>query len=70
MCNLSYHRHRFPAEVIQYAVWLYFRFPLSYCDVEDMPGVVSTAGGLCIGDDAVSGFHEREMVMDLDTRIF
>ena len=36
MCNLSYHRHRFPAEVIQYTVWLYFRFPLSYRDVEDM----------------------------------
>ena len=36
MCNLSHHRHRFPAEVIRYAVWLYFRFPLSYRDVEDM----------------------------------
>ena len=24
-----YRRHRFPAEVISYAVWLYFRFPLS-----------------------------------------
>ena len=36
MCNLSYHRHRFPAEVIQYAIWLYFRFPLSFRDVEDM----------------------------------
>jgi hypothetical protein len=24
-----YARHRFPAEVISYAVWLYFRFPLS-----------------------------------------
>jgi transposase-like protein len=36
MCNLSYHRHRFPAEVIQYAVWLYFRFPLSFRDVEDL----------------------------------
>ena len=24
-----YRRHRFPAEVIGYAVWLYFRFPLS-----------------------------------------
>ena len=22
-----YHRHRFPAEVIAHAVWLYFRFP-------------------------------------------
>ncbi|MGV1914044.1 IS6 family transposase, partial [Agrobacterium vitis] len=23
-----YRRHRFPAEVIAHAVWLYFRFPL------------------------------------------
>jgi transposase-like protein len=37
MCNLSYRRrHRFAAEVIQYAVWLYFRFPLSFRDVEDL----------------------------------
>ena len=36
MCNLSYHRHRYPSIVIQYAVWPYFRFPLSYRDVEDM----------------------------------
>ncbi len=26
--------HRFPAEIIQYAVWLYFVFPLSLRDVE------------------------------------
>ncbi|MBX5297635.1 IS6 family transposase, partial [Rhizobium sp. NLR15a] len=25
-----YHRHRFPAEIIAEAVWLYFRFPLSF----------------------------------------
>jgi putative transposase len=31
-----YARHRFPAEVISYAVWLYFRFPLSLCMVEEM----------------------------------
>ena len=24
-----YAGHRFPAEIISYAVWLYFRFPLS-----------------------------------------
>ena len=30
MHTVSYHRHRFPAEVIQHAVWLYFRFPLSF----------------------------------------
>lgn len=31
-----YHRHRFPAEIIAEAVWLYFRFPLSFRMVEDM----------------------------------
>ena len=31
-----YKRHRFPAEIIQYAVWLYFRFNLSQRDIEDM----------------------------------
>ena len=36
MKKISYARHRFPPEIIQYAVWLYFRFPLSYRDVEDL----------------------------------
>ena len=31
-----FHRHRFPADVISYAVWLYFRFPLSHRDVEEL----------------------------------
>ncbi len=31
-----YRRHRFPADVIARAVWLYFRFPLSLRMVEDM----------------------------------
>jgi hypothetical protein len=31
-----YHRHRFPAEIIAEAVWLDFRFPLSFRMVEDM----------------------------------
>ena len=31
-----YKRHRFPSEIIQYAVWLYFRFNLSHRDVEDL----------------------------------
>jgi putative transposase len=34
--QLSFKRHRFPAEVIRQAVWLYFRFTLSFRDVEDM----------------------------------
>jgi transposase-like protein len=36
MATISYARHRFPAVVIQHAVWLYFRFTLSYRDVEDL----------------------------------
>jgi len=31
-----YKRHRFPPEVIQYAVWLYYRFNLSHRDIEDL----------------------------------
>jgi len=31
-----YHRHRFPAEIISHCVWLYFRFALSFRDVEEM----------------------------------
>ena len=28
--------HRFPAEIISHCVWLYFRFALSFRDVEEM----------------------------------
>ena len=31
-----YKRHRFPPEIIKYAVWLYFRFNLSHRDIEDL----------------------------------
>src|SRR5260370_3963926 len=40
-----YKHHRFPAEIISHCVWLYFRFCLSYRDVEEMMaerGVVVT----------------------------
>ena len=36
MQKISYARYRFPSVIIQHAVWLYFRFPLSYRDVEDL----------------------------------
>lgn len=32
----SYKGHRFPTEIISHAVWLYFRFSLSYRDVEEL----------------------------------
>jgi len=34
-----YRRHRFPAEVIAHAVWLYFGFPFSLRMVEDLLAV-------------------------------
>jgi len=36
MTNISYRCHRFPPEIIQYAVWLYSKFKLSYRDIEDL----------------------------------
>ena len=36
MTSLSYRGHRFPAFIIQHAIWLYLRFTLSYRDVEEM----------------------------------
>ena len=32
----DYRRHRFPPAIIAHAVWLYFRFALSYRDVEEL----------------------------------
>jgi putative transposase len=42
--NRLYRRHRFPPEVISYAVWLYFRLPLSLRMVEEM----LAARGACV----------------------
>ena len=39
-----YRRDRFPPEVTSYAVWLYFRFPLSLRMVEEM----RAARGHCV----------------------
>jgi len=32
----SYKRHRFPPDIISYAVWLYYRFNVSHRDIEDL----------------------------------
>jgi putative transposase len=36
MNKISYKGYRFPAEIIQQAIWLYLRFTLSFRDVEDL----------------------------------
>ncbi|BCH61928.1 hypothetical protein RvVAR0630_pl00700 (plasmid) [Agrobacterium vitis] len=50
-----YRRHRFPAEVIAHAVWLYFRFPLSLRMVEDM----LAARGLIVSHQTVRLWAEK-----------
>jgi putative transposase len=50
-----YHRHRFPAEVISYAVWLYFRFPLSLRMVEEM----LAARGIDVSHESVRHWAEK-----------
>jgi putative transposase len=34
--SVSYKNHRYPVEVVSHCVWLYFRFPLSYREVEEL----------------------------------
>src|ERR1700723_515717 len=36
MTTISFARHQFPSDVTRHTVWLYFRFTLSFRDVEDL----------------------------------
>ena len=36
MQKISYQCHRFHPDIIRHAIWLYFRFTMSYRDVEDL----------------------------------
>jgi len=50
-----YRRHRFPAEIIGHAVWLYFRFPLSLRMIEDM----LAARGIIVSHQTVRLWAEK-----------
>jgi putative transposase len=50
-----YRGHRFPAEVICQAVWLYFRFPLSLRMVEDL----LAARGIVVSHETVRRWAEK-----------
>ena len=45
----NYAGHRFPAEIISYAVWLYFRFPLSLRHVDE----ILAARGITVSHETV-----------------
>ena len=45
-----YKNHRFPGEIISHGVWLYYRFTLSYRDVEELlceRGITVTHEAIC-----------------------
>ena len=51
-----YRGHRFPAEVIAHAVWLYFRFPLSLRMVEDL---LAARGIVVVSHETVRRWAEK-----------
>src|ERR1700687_1181883 len=59
-----YHRRRFPAEIISHCVWLYFRFCLSYRDVEEMMaerGIVVTYETIRDWSQKFGGTHAKRL---------
>ena len=60
----SYAGHRFPAEVISHAVWLYFRFPLSLRMVEEM----LAARGIIVSHESVRQWA-RKFGQDVATQL-
>jgi putative transposase len=50
-----YKKHRFPAEIISHAVWLYLRFCLSYRDVEEL----LFAGGVIVTYEAIHQWCQK-----------
>ncbi len=64
----SYRGHRYPVEVISHCVWLYFRFPLGFREVEELMlerGVIVSYGTVrrwCLksGQQYASGLRRRQ----------
>jgi putative transposase len=50
----TYKKHRFPPEIISHGVWLYFRFCLSYRNVEEL----LFARGIIVTYEAIRVRHE------------
>ena len=50
-----YKRHRFPPEIIQFAVWLYHRFNLSHRDIEDL----LAKRGVVVSYESIRPWHNK-----------
>ena len=53
--DILYRRHRFPAEIISHCVWLYFRFCLSYRDIEEL----MLLRGVCVTYEAIRQWCQK-----------
>ena len=51
----SYKGFRFPVEIISHCVWLYYRFPLSLREVEEM----MLARGVTVSHEGIVNFFAR-----------
>ena len=52
----TYKRHRFPPDIISYAVWVYYRVNLSYRNVEDL-----------LAEHVVTGMHNGAKTIMINT---
>jgi putative transposase len=50
-----YKHHRFPGEIISHGVWLYYRFTLSYRDVQDL----LLERGIDVSHEAIRGWCQK-----------
>jgi putative transposase len=55
MNKALYRGHRFPKEIISHCVWLYFRFSLSYRDVQEM----MAERGVLVSHEAIRNWGEK-----------
>ena len=51
----TYKRHRFPPDIISYAVWLYYRFNLSHRDIEDL----LAQRGITVSRESIRLWHPK-----------
>ena len=69
----SYKGFRFPVEIISHCVWLYYRFPLSFREVEEM----MMERGIIVSYETIRGWcrkfnqdhpEPRDTIVTLDTQ--
>ena len=57
-------RHRFPSDIVSYAVWLYYRFNLSHRDIEDLlaeRGIIVTRESTCLWCNKFGALYDKRL---------